>query len=153
MPTTIFQQKINTILRNDPVKDAILDLFELQMYKNASKNNKAFTFIELYNLLGLEKFMEVMDILAGKTIKFPTREDFKETLQIALCYYYKKYRNYSWDDIKAKLGGDLQTVKFGIKTSQLDLFIKYIGDRVEARLFKEKQASSNIEDDENGIIG
>jgi hypothetical protein len=96
--------------------------------------------------------MEVMDILSGKTIKFPTREDFKETLQIALCYYYKKYRNYSWDEIKAKLGGDLQTVKFGIKTSQLDLFIKYIGDRVEARLFKEKQ-TGDIEDGENGIIG
>lgn len=138
-PTTVFQQKINDIMVDDPTKDMILDIFELQMFKNAEKDSKALVYIELYNLLGVEKFMEVMDILSGKTIKFPHKDDFKETVQVALCYYYKQFRHMNWEQIKEKLGDkDLQSVKFGIKVQQLQRFIGYISDKVRTRYTKDE---------------
>ena len=68
--------------------------------------------------------MGVMNILAGKTIKFPQKDSFKETIQIALCWYYKKIKNYDWDTIKTLLKDDeLSSVKFGIKIQNLQKFM------------------------------
>lgn len=134
-PTTLFQQKINDIMRNNPTKDMMMALIELQLYKNAGKDEDKLVYVELYNLLGMDKFMEVMDILSGKTIKFPAKDDFKETVEIALSYYYRHFMHYSWDTIKEKLGDqDIPSVKYGIKVQQLERFMEYIGDKVRMRL-------------------
>ena len=136
-PTTLFQQKINDIMRDNPTKDMMMNLIELQLYKNAGKDEDKLIFVELYNLLGMDKFMEVMDILAGKMVKFPAKDDFKETVEIALSYYYRYYMHYSWDTIKEKLGDqDIPSVKYGIKVQQLERFMEYIGDKVRMRLEK-----------------
>lgn len=133
-PASIFQQRISEIVTDDPTKNVVLDVFKLELYKNAEKNEDNLVLVELYNLLGMEKFCEVIGLLSGRTIKFPTQESVKEDVTIALCYYYKKFRDKSWDDIKGLLEDDrLQSVKYGIKIQQLNKFIKYIGDRANAR--------------------
>lgn len=133
-PTSIFQQRISEIVTDNPTKNVVLDVFKLELYKNAEKNEDNLVLVELYNLLGMEKFCEVIGLLSGKTIKFPAQESVKEDVTIALCYYYKKFRNKSWDEIKELLEDDrLQSVKYGIKIQQLNKFMKYIGDRANAR--------------------
>lgn len=133
-PTSIFQQRITEIVTDDPTKNVVLDVFKLELYKNAEKNEDNLVLVELYNLLGMEKFCEVIGLLSGRTVKFPTQESVKEDVTIALCYYYKKFRNKSWDDIKDLLEDDrLQSVKYGIKIQQLNKFMKYIGDLANAR--------------------
>lgn len=152
-PTTLFQQKINEIMYNNPTKDMIMNLIELQLYKNAGKDEDKLVFVELYNLLGIDKFMEVMDILAGKTIKFPEKDDFKETVEIALSYYYRYYKHMSWDDIKEKMGDqDMPSVKYGIKIQQLERFMEYIGDKITMRFEKaaNKVQGINTEENNNG---
>ena len=81
----MFQQKISDIMKDDPTKNLILDIFELQMFKSADKDNKSLIMVELYNLLGFEKFVEVVELLGGKTIKFPARDEFKELIEAALA--------------------------------------------------------------------
>lgn len=138
-PKSLFQQKINDIMTDDPTKDLILDIFTLQLFKNAEKDDKKLVFVELYNLLGFEKFVEVMEILSGKTVKFPAREDFKETIEIALAYYYRTFRGYDWAKIKELIGDrDMSSVKFGAKMQQMSKFIRFIGSNVKKRY--EKQA-------------
>lgn len=133
-PMTVFQQNINNIMKEDTSKDLIEDLIKLQMFKNTEKDDKQLVLVELYNLLGTEKFMDVMDLLAGKTIKFPPKEDFKETVQIALCYYYRNFKDYSWDQIRTLIADeDLRSIKFGIKVQQLQKFISYFGELKEQK--------------------
>ena len=133
-PMTVFQQNINNIMKEDTSKDLIEDLIKLQMFKNTEKDDKQLVLVELYNLLGTEKFMDVMDLLAGKTIKFPAKEDFKETVQIALCYYYRNFKDYSWDQIRTLVADeDLQSIKFGVKVQQLQKFISYFGELKEQK--------------------
>ena len=133
-PKSIFQQRISEIVSDDPTKNIILDILQLNLFKNAEKNEDNLVIVELYNLLGLEKFCEVIGLLSGKTVKFPTQDSLKEDVTIALCYYYKKFRNKSWDEIKGLIEDDrLQSVKYGIKIQQLNKFIKYIGERVKSR--------------------
>ena len=144
-PYTVFQEKLNDILVDKPSTDVIKDLIEIQMFKNAEKDEKLLVLVELYNLLGLEKFYEVMDLLAGKNVKFPPKEDFKETIQIALSYYYKNFEGLKWDQIKEKLGDDeLQTVKLGIKCTQLKKLMDYVVVTADARAkMKSKEADEN----------
>lgn len=123
-PRTIFQQDINDIMKEREETALIEDLIGLQMLKDSEKDEKLLTLRELFDYLGVEKFMGVMNILAGKNIKFPQKESFKETIQIALCWYYKKVRNYDWETIKQLLKDeDLSSVKFGIKIQNLQKFM------------------------------
>lgn len=136
-PYTVFQEKVNSILTDQPSTDVIKDLIELQMFKNAEKDEKLLVLVELYNLLGLEKFYEVLDLLAGKNLKFPAKEDFKETIQIALSYYYKNFEGLNWTQIKERLGDEeLQTVKLGIKCTQLKKMLDYNVEMANSRANK-----------------
>jgi hypothetical protein len=143
-PYTVFQEKLNDILVDKPSSDVIKDLIEIQMFKNAEKDEKLLVLVELYNLLGLDKFYEVMDLLAGKTVKFPPKEDFKETIQVALSYYYKNFEGLEWTQIKDKLGDDeLQTVKLGIKCTQLKKIMDYVVKTADARAKIRKKGKEN----------
>lgn len=134
---SVFQQKINDIMKEDDILDLIDCLIKLQMFKNSEKDEKKLILVELYKLLGTSKFMDMMDICSGKTIKFPSKEDFKETIQIALCYYYKQFKDYSWDDIKALINDeDLSSVKLGIKIQQLQRFIDHYGELRTRKIIK-----------------
>lgn len=155
-PKSLFQQKINEIMTETEASKTILDIFELQMYKNAEKDDKKLVFVELYNLLGMEKFVEVMELLGGKTVKFPSRDDFKETIEIALAYYYRTFRNYDWANIKELIGDkDMSTVKFGAKMQQMKKFIDYLSAKVRSKKSKEieelKEQINNLENVSNVV--
>ena len=125
-PRTVFQSTVNELMSENNCTELIKDLIHLNMLKNGEKDEKQLVFVELYNLLGLEKFMETMELLGGKTIKFPNKADFKETIQIALCYYYRQFKDYSWDQIKGLIqDDDLSSVKLGVLVQQLQRFIDY----------------------------
>lgn len=125
-PKTVFQSTVNELMSENNCTELIKDLIHLNMLKNGEKDEKQLVFVELYNLLGLEKFMETMELLGGKTIKFPNKSDFKETIQIALCYYYRQFKDYSWDQIKGLIqDDDLSSVKLGVRVQQLQRFIDY----------------------------
>ena len=133
-PKTCFQQKINDIMTDNPTKDSIMDLFEIQLIKDSNKNTSIKYLVDVYNLLGFEKFTEMMDILAGKTISFPTKDEFRETILIALAYYYRNVRGYKWGTIKGLLGDDeLSSVKYGIKSQQLQKYMENIGERLKRK--------------------
>lgn len=137
-PMTLFQQNINDIMKENPSKDLIEDLIRLNMFKNAEKDDKQLVLVELYNLLGTEQFMDVMDLLAGKTIKFPKKEDFRETIEIALSYYYRQFKDCSWSDIKDMIKDDaISPVRLRLKVQQLQKFIDYFGELRFSKLKKE----------------
>src|SRR5574344_124037 len=131
-PKSLFQQKINDIMTDDPTKDLILDIFELQLYKNADKDDKKLVLVELYNLLGFEKFVEVIELLS--------RDEFKESIEVALSYYYRTFRGYDWPKIKELIGDtEMSSVKFGSRMQQLTKFIKFLGARVKSRELNKKK--------------
>jgi hypothetical protein len=137
-PLTIFQERINSIMSELPEKDLIKDLIHLTMFKNAEKNADFLNIIEIYNLLGMETFANLLTIVNGKTIKFPTPESFKETIQIALAFYFKTFKGKEWPEIKDLFGesDEVSPIKLGIRTQQLDRFISYIKNRVADRYKK-----------------
>lgn len=128
-PRNILESKLNEVLKG-PEESMVSDLIKISLLRKGAKNDSLLVYTEIYNLLGVDKFTELISLIDGKTISFPDKEDFKEVIITVLCYYYKNILNKDWDDIKSILGmPELNTIRYGIKASQLEAFIKEIIDK------------------------
>lgn len=128
-PKNLLELKINEALGTDE-ESVVSDLIKLSLLKKASKNQEFLVYTELYNLLGVEKFTEMISLLDGRTVTFPTKEDFKDSVITVLCYYYRNVKGMDWDQIKEMLGmPDINTIKQGIRASQYESYIKELIDK------------------------
>ena len=128
-PKNILQAKLNEVLGIQE-ETIITELLKLSLLEKASKDKDLLLMTEVYNLLGLDKFTDLIALLDGKDLRLPNKEDFKEANLIILCYYYHVLEKKSWDEIKTILGlPDLNTVRLGIKISQYEKFLKTYIDR------------------------
>lgn len=131
---SVFQQRLHDTLKTDSSKDVIEDLIRLHLFKNAEKDESLLMLVEVYDLLGLDKFVDLLNLLEGRTLVIPEREDLRDTIQLAICYYYRNIEGKSWSDIKEILGDpELPTIKYGIRMQQLQTFLDYIADRIRVR--------------------
>lgn len=89
----LFQKSVNNIFKKDTEIDLIEDILKLELYKLYGESKKDVPLIEIYKLLGMENFCKLIDLISGKTIKFPTKESFKETIQVAICFFEKNFKN------------------------------------------------------------
>lgn len=131
-PKTILQQKIKENLTKQS-SHVVEDLVKLSLLRTAEKDEDLLIYAEIYKLLGVEKFTELISLIDGQTVTFPSKEEFKETIVTVLCYYYRNVENKEWDDIKLMLGEpDLNNIKFGIRAAALGKFIdKMLGRAVQ----------------------
>jgi hypothetical protein len=131
---SVFQQRIkDTVKSNEKVKKLLEDIIELHLFKKAEKNPELLVLVELYDCLGPQKFADVISIMSGRTISFPTKDDFKDTVYLAISYYLKTYENKNWEEIKTILGEkDLHSIKLGIHIRQFQEFIDYLSRRGDA---------------------
>jgi hypothetical protein len=137
---SVFQQRLRETIKTDESKKIIEDVIRLHLFKNAEKDESLLSLIEVYDLLGLDKFTDLLTLLDGRTVTFPKKEDFKDTIQLAICYYYKNIEGKSWKDIKELLGdNDIPAIKYGIRMQQLQSFLNYIADRMKMRSAKDDE--------------
>lgn len=119
----MLEDKINNIIspQEEPV---ISNLIKLSLMKKANLDSDLLVYTEIYKLLGLEKFTELIYLLNGRKLELPTVEDFNETLLTVISFYYKN-EGKTWKEIRDELSGiELNTRKTGIKVSQFENFIK-----------------------------
>jgi hypothetical protein len=147
-PRTVFQEDVNTIVTDDKTKEVINDVLHLLMFKRAERDEKLLALVEIYNLLGVERFAELVDLLNGKTVTFPQREEFRETVQIALCYYERHLLGKKWNEIREILKDpELNSVRMSARTGSFQRFLEFFADRIRARRnTEEKETPSKFED-------
>ena len=130
-PSNILEHRINEALGKGE-ESIVSDLIKLSLMKQASKDSDCLIYTEVYNLLGLEKFSELVSLIDGRTLHLPTKEELRDTVITVLCYYYRNVKKMEWVDIKEKLGiQDINAVRQGIRSSQFESYLKEL---VEKRL-------------------
>lgn len=118
-PSSVFQVKVRDACKETTASDMVDVVLRLMLGFNESGSLS-----ELYKLVGLTEFTKIIDLFSGMTVTFPDREDFKEYVTIAACYYYRKILGKSWKDIKKVLGEEnIRAHKYSnkIKIFQRDL--------------------------------
>lgn len=130
-PKTVLQQKLRDTL---DVKSSALvsDLIKLSLMKLAEKDENLLIYTEIYNLLGIEKFTELISLVNGRPLVLPSKEDFKDTINTVLCYYYRTVEGKDWEEIKQLLADpDLNTIKYGIRATTFADFINVMIGRIK----------------------
>jgi hypothetical protein len=130
-PKTVLQQKLRDTL--DVKASALVsDLIKLSLMKLAEKDENLLIYTEIYNLLGIEKFTELISLVNGRPLVLPSKEDFKDTINTVLCYYYRTVEGKDWDEIKQLLADpDLNTIKYGIRATTFADFINVMIGRIK----------------------
>jgi hypothetical protein len=134
---SLFQKAVNDTCKFDQVQPLIDDLIKLELLKEGEKSDTMSPVSELYNLLGPEKFAEVVELMNGRKVQFPTSDSFKETIMIAIYYYYRFFRGKDWKDIDQLFESDeISRVKLGIRVNFLHQFIQKQTQLLENRKAK-----------------
>lgn len=127
-PQSVFEQDINVIV-GDYDKDfaAILTIVigkELQPF-----------FIDLYRFLGLQKFLEVLDLSTVYSFKdWPTKEDVETIILLCVVYILKRKKNLSWPEIRAVLKKyDFRSIKYSLRLNLLDRYINSVSDALKIK--------------------
>lgn len=144
-PKTLFEQKVQSALKPEEQDPSIFEaVFKLQQLLvsercqgDPDKEEAWKAQNQALNKLGLKDFIEVFAPFWGKTISFPTEEEFQESLISAIGYYYVKVENKKWEDVSRILSmPDLNTIKYGIRARQLEQFINQQMTQAFAKVVK-----------------
>ena len=128
-PESLFQLGIKKINKSDyDSPEKIKEILKIILFKNSAHGDvTSQKILGLYDILDSEMFLKVMDFLGGSKLEFPESSEFKDNINLAVCYYLKEIKKKEWDDIKAILNDpDLDTVKIGIRSHQLKKFMERI---------------------------
>ena len=129
-PKSILQQKLNEALGTDSEQTVITDLLHLALLKKAQTNTDDLIYDEIFKLLGLETFTNLIALVDGRSFKLPTKEEFQDTIITVLCYYYKNIEHKDWNEIKEILGiKDLNSIREGIRASQFEAFVTKMANK------------------------
>jgi len=145
-PKNLFQQKIHSIFQKEPKETTslivdILKMFYLTKLNKPQQVKNWKPLNDVLNQLGTRLFIEILDIFEGKTIRFPTRKEIKDTIISAICYYYKEIENKSWEEVKELMYiQENSTIQYGIKVRQLKTFIE---QSLTSTIFQKKKRKSN----------
>jgi len=131
---SLFQKSINDACKFEGVQPLIDDLIKLELLKEGEKSDRMLPLAELYSLLGPGKFAEVVELMNGRSVQFPTSESFKETVMIAIYYYYRFFKGKEWKDIDQLFETEeISHVKMGIRVNFLHQFIQKQTSLLESR--------------------
>lgn len=124
-PKSVLQQKLNEALNTTSEQSVIVDLLHLALLKKGQTNPDELIYDEIFKLLGLETFTDLISLVDGRSFSLPSKQDFQDTIINVLCYYYHNVEGKSWDEIRTLLGvKDLNSVREGIRASQFEAFVK-----------------------------
>lgn len=121
-PGNIFETQIDALFKKKEVTDTeqILQLVPLILHQNGRDSDLG----DVYRLLGLEKFSQLVTLLDGRTIKFPTTIEIQETIVLAFCYYYKEVKGLGWEEIRAIIPWDIAPTVYGARIKNLSKYVK-----------------------------
>lgn len=120
--TNISDDQLNQLFskKKDTEIEIILQILSLIIYNNATNTD----IVELYRILGPEKFSQVIMLFDGRQVKLPSSEEFKDCLTLSLIYYYHEIKQLPWSSIKEKFPFDISTISYGIKIKQFNNFVQ-----------------------------
>lgn len=147
---TLFQVQLKKLFEKKEQK-VISDVIRLCLFKNSEKSQQNLLLVELYDYLGLDRFVEFISLFEEKTIKVPSLSSFQEAVQTCICLYLKNYKNKSWENIEETLFLEgTKPKKLGRKVQTLQNFINYSEEKTIDSLNKKvKELKDEIRSNKN----
>lgn len=155
--TRLYKYYINDITNDSQGVEFIRELFNLELIDLDKSENS--DLLQLYEILGFDKFFEVIAFFESKTIKFPKLDKIKKLILTAISYYQVEILGLSPKDagkILSEKLGMLNLKQKNIKglIGKLQKDIDFIVNTTLCKMFNEqknslgsKKLSANISTD------
>ncbi len=117
-PTDVWSKKLRNHFKDKPKLqvEKFLNIVEILMF---SKDN--FEDIStLYSEFELEDFAKLISIFNGRTVKFPTIDEFRANIELALVFYYREFHNVKdYDELKKLIPFEINSISVGNRMAKL----------------------------------
>lgn len=122
-PTEVWEDQMNDLFLTKKIKDTdkVMEALSIVLSANYGMKNKGL--VELYNIKGLDTFLDVISIFERKTITFPSKEEVKEAIMLSLVFYLREVHGYTWEEIKAIVPFDFSSISYAFKIKNLNKFV------------------------------
>lgn len=123
-PKEIFEEQLNDLFLHSEKTETnqVVRVLSLVLYAEEGFKNKE-DFLDLYNLLGLDGFVSVVSLFEKRTVTFPSIETIKDDIILAVIFYYKEIKNYSWAEIKNIVPFEFSSISYAFRIKKLNSFI------------------------------
>jgi hypothetical protein len=143
-PRNLWEHQLRGIFAQPEVKkDPLFQILTAVFQNTANIGDVA----DIYRLLGLENFTRLVHLLDGRTIKFPTSTDLKDSIIFTLCYYYKQVEGLDWAKIHEILPFDFPSIAVSRKIRNLDEII-----REKINPFMTEDIMENVQDQAKEVL-
>ncbi len=115
-------EKVNLMMARIKLSDVDLILATLSVVIYSTETNV--DIIELFNLLDLDSFIKIISLFDGRTVQFPTKKQFRNSLLLSILYYYREIKKMEWEDIKKEFPFDISSISYGIQIKNLNSWVK-----------------------------
>lgn len=121
-PKEVWEKQLTEIFtKKQPTEmEQIINIASMILYVNETNKDMG----ALYSKVGLEAFTQTIELFSGRTVRFMKKENLREYLLLAVCYYYREFKKLDWNEIQKILPYDINTVSIGIKIKNLSKNIK-----------------------------
>lgn len=116
-------------------KDLVLDLIKLDLLSN--DKSETMDLVALYDILGIEKFCEVVDYFDGRKLKFPKKKQVESTFIAAIGWYWSRVKGKSMketkDILEASFGKNIRQSQIRGKLLNLEADIEELASHIAAK--------------------
>jgi hypothetical protein len=121
---TLFRKRINELMGKDVSKSNVDEL--IKSYLTARGNENGRKLAEIYDLLGIDKFFDLLDITEETFVQFPSISGIYEAIQSILAFHYScvsgkpvKMEKFAVDDVTSpnKIKGMVEMIKTSLHIS------------------------------------
>ncbi len=95
----IWEKRLNNIFRKKEKSETeiFLSVVSMILYNNIKNEDVS----RLYSCTDLDTFLKVITLFECRTITFPSKKEIRESIELALVYYYKNVMGVdSYDELK-----------------------------------------------------
>lgn len=122
-PTEVWEDQMNDLFVTKKIKDTNRVIEALSIILAMNHGNKNDGLVDLYNIKGLDTFLDVVSIFERKTITFPSKEEIKESVMLALVFYLREVQGMPWEEIKAMVPFEFSSISYSFKIRNLNRFV------------------------------
>jgi hypothetical protein len=99
MPLSIKDQLEEYFKAQEKADEDVLNQIILYIYYLESKSSNSDLFI-LARLLPNDVLYKLISYYDGDILKMPSKEEFKKSYVVSICFYLKEVKGWSWEQIK-----------------------------------------------------
>ncbi len=149
--TRLYKYYINNTATDKETVEFVKNLFELELIEMDKTEGQ--DLLQLYDILGLDKFFEVVAFFSGRNLRLPKIDKIKKSLLTAIAYYQVKVLKMSPKDAGKMLSeklGLLNLKQKNIKSlvGKLQQDINYITDStLRQMLLNDQEIKEEVQDE------